>query len=437
MLHITGHNVWVENCVFEQSNGAGISFQGLMDANRSLGERMNITLYNCEIKDNGQIGFNGINIYGLLMENCLISGNNVKGFNIDWEGGGGKFMYCRDALFDRCVVSRNNGPGIWIDFGNEEVEVKNCLLIENGTTGVYYEASYTLHAHDNVLFFNNAVGIGLSTSMGCLIERNLFVGNRSVGFMNGNGTRGVYRIDTPETSPDKNPSHWFPSGQAYWIWSAENTVRNNIFAYNVAQVSGWQDVTEAPYQWPSHLDAPMQAFIAEQGDAMQLHHENNFFVQTSASTPLFSGIFSEQNRTFYTLETLRQVRPDVEAGSRTGQIAFADRNALDLRIPANSEAVQMGCYPQGEVPGVKLGLTGTNDVKTVPTGQYRIYPTLVKDNLTITGAENGTIFIVNTSGVVLYSTNRAKITESVSMGNYPKGVYFVRVNGNVTKIIKK
>jgi hypothetical protein len=33
---------------------------------------------------------------------------------------------------------------------------------------------------------------------------------------------------------------------------------------------------------------------------------------------------------------------------------FADWKNLDLRVPADSPLLSRGCYPKGEVPGVKL-----------------------------------------------------------------------------------
>jgi hypothetical protein len=35
---------------------------------------------------------------------------------------------------------------------------------------------------------------------------------------------------------------------------------------------------------------------------------------------------------------------------------FADWKNLDLRVPADSPLLSRGCYPKGEVPGVKLGV---------------------------------------------------------------------------------
>ena len=35
---------------------------------------------------------------------------------------------------------------------------------------------------------------------------------------------------------------------------------------------------------------------------------------------------------------------------------FADAKNIDLRVPADSPVIKMGCYPKGEVPRVKLGV---------------------------------------------------------------------------------
>ena len=37
------------------------------------------------------------------------------------------------------------------------------------------------------------------------------------------------------------------------------------------------------------------------------------------------------------------------------QFHVKDYSALDLRVPADSPAVKMDCYPRGTVPNVRLG----------------------------------------------------------------------------------
>jgi len=58
--------------------------------------------------------------------------------------------------------------------------------------------------------------------------------------------------------------------------------------------------------------------------------------------------------------SLEAVRGELhlEEGSEVGDVRFADWNALDLRVPGDSPVVALGCYPQGEVPGVRLGVGG-------------------------------------------------------------------------------
>ena len=50
-----------------------------------------------------------------------------------------------------------------------------------------------------------------------------------------------------------------------------------------------------------------------------------------------------------------QAELKLEHGSRVAEFKFADYLTRDFRVPADSPALKMGCYPEGEVPGAKLG----------------------------------------------------------------------------------
>ena len=58
--------------------------------------------------------------------------------------------------------------------------------------------------------------------------------------------------------------------------------------------------------------------------------------------------------------TLEQVQTELklEQNSVSAPAIFCDFWALDLRVPADSEAMKRGCYPRGAIPGVKLGTYG-------------------------------------------------------------------------------
>ena len=105
---------------------------------------------------------------------------------------------------------QNRGHGIWFDIGNEDCTVRNCLIADNEDAGIFYEISFGLHAHDNVIIGNGlagtpgdvgrpASGISISSSPGCVVERNLLVGNKE-GFNFREADRRTPRIDSPRGS---------------------------------------------------------------------------------------------------------------------------------------------------------------------------------------------------------------------------------------------
>ena len=58
------------------------------------------------------------------------------------------------------------------------------------------------------------------------------------------------------------------------------------------------------------------------------------------------------------IRNLDDVRAELKF-EREGQAAefrVEDYQARDFRVPVDSPALKMGCYPRGEVPGVRLGV---------------------------------------------------------------------------------
>jgi hypothetical protein len=45
----------------------------------------------------------------------------------------------------------------------------------------------------------------------------------------------------------------------------------------------------------------------------------------------------------------------VDQHSKCAEVHFKDYSALDFRVPSDSPAVRMDCYPRGTVPNVRLG----------------------------------------------------------------------------------
>jgi len=233
-------------------------------------------------------------------------------------------------------------------------------------------------------YWGRGSGIMISDSIGCVVERNLIVGNGGAGFAYRDQRRTTPRLDRPETSADQEPDHWLLASRPntrnpeYWVWNQKHTIRNNIFAYNEAsQLHGWFDVQDARHLPRSKQQAARQnrsegvplddkttvPYLAKEGEEpvgrclenLQLHHENNYFARLSEQKLFIWGV-PWRNPVEYT--NLAKVAEDLlglEKGGVEKPITFADYHALDFRIPVDSEALKMKCYPQGEVPLVRLG----------------------------------------------------------------------------------
>lgn len=351
----------IEDCTFESANSSGATFAA-----------KGLIVRRCVFRDNGQLGFGAARAHDLLMSECTVINNNVKGFSRGWEAGGDKLVLCRGAVLERCQFLRNRGNGVWFDIGNENCTVRNCLIAGNEDAGIFYEISDGLHAHDNVIVGNGfaetpgswgaGTGISLSSSPNCLIERNLIVGNRE-GFNFREQDRKTPRIDDEKEQA---------------IWNHDEQIRNNVFAQNRdAQVWGWFDVDDGRH-WPRTLqDAAERAkgksarkraakdqanAIAGERDGLNLEtlaiaFENNLYDARPWQGLFHWGVEWKRHKRYAKLDDVR-AELKFENEGQAAEFTVLNDAARDFRVPPDSPALKLGCYPKGEVPGVRLGTVG-------------------------------------------------------------------------------
>ena len=141
---INGDHNELADCIIEYANSAGLAVGGARD----------VAIRRCVIQYNGQLGFGASHAHGLLISDCTIRGNSTKGWNRDWEAGGSKICLSRGVVVEHSRFIENRGTGLWFDIGNEDATVRNCLIADNEAAGIFYEISFGLHAHDNVIVGN-------------------------------------------------------------------------------------------------------------------------------------------------------------------------------------------------------------------------------------------------------------------------------------------
>jgi hypothetical protein len=328
----SGDHATVADCIFEYTNASGATFTG-----------KEIVVRNCTFQHNGQLGFGASRAHGLRLTGCTVRHNNTKGFDRGWEAGGDKICLTRGAVLENSVFIENRGNGIWFDIGNEDCEVRNCLIADNENAGIFYEISYGLHAHDNVI-----VGISLSSSPSCTIERNLILGNKE-GFNFREQLRSTPRIDNRKSEP---------------VWNHDQTIRHNVLAFNRdAQVWGWFDVADERH-WPKSMQMaqpapkpPAEKSAPPTGlslEDLKLTFEGNLYWPGPGQDLFNWGVTWKKCRRYANLDDLRK-ELTVDHRSEVIEFHVKDYSALDFRVPPDCPAVITGCYPQGAVPGVKLG----------------------------------------------------------------------------------
>ena len=334
-VEFSGNHLVVEDCLFEHTNASGAAFRG-----------EDIMVRRCTFQYNGQLGFGTGRAHRLQLTGCTVRNNNIKGFNRGWEAGGNKICLSRGVVLEHSTFIENWGNGIWFDIGNEDCTVHNCLIVHNDDAGIFYEISYGLHAYDNVIVGNGlagtpgtwgaSAGISISSSPNCLVERNLLIGNKE-GFNFREQTRSTPRINSRKSEP---------------VWNHDNIIRNNVIAYNRdAQTWGWFDVSDNRH-WP--VQANESADKLSLGKLSLTLRDNLYFAEPGAE--LFNwGVTWKKNKRY---ENLKQVQEELglEKDSNVAEPGFEDLSSMDLRVPADSPAITMRCYPQGNVPGVQLGI---------------------------------------------------------------------------------
>ncbi len=335
-VELAGNHVTVEDCIFEYTNSSGAEVTG-----------EGITLRHCTFHHNGQLGFGASRAHRLHLIDCVCRNNNTKGFDRGWEAGGNKICLSRDVVLEHSAFVENRGNGIWFDIGNEDCQVRNCLIASNEDAGIFYEISYGLHAHDNVIIDNGfafspgawgaAAGICLSSSPGCLIERNLLIGNKE-GFNFREQTRSTPRLD----------------GGSEPVWNHDQTIRNNVLAYNRdAQVWGWFDIADERH-WPKAMQTNSVGEGKLSLEDLHLTFGHNFYAPGPGQGLFNWGVTWKRHKKYNDLDLVRE-QLALAQGSKVGAFHIQDYFGDDFRVPADSRAIEMGCYPKGTVPGVRLG----------------------------------------------------------------------------------
>ena len=146
-----GTNNLIEDCVVQHTAMVGLAMIG-----------DNHVVRRCAMNHNGQQGFKSPGSENVLIEDSETSYNNCipwKRVSPSFQSGGFKVAVAHKVKFLRHTAIGNDGPGLWFDISNDEMEVANCYAADNRHSGVMNEISYRIHVHDSVFVNNKGGGV--------------------------------------------------------------------------------------------------------------------------------------------------------------------------------------------------------------------------------------------------------------------------------------
>jgi hypothetical protein len=359
------HNL-IEDCSVQFTAGAGIE---LRNQDRTV-------LRRCLMNSNGQEGLGADRCQKLLIEDSETSNNNrVPGKTINpfWESGAFKVCRSLKTRFVRHQAHGNLGP-MWFDISNDESEVANSFVSGNLCfAGVQNEVSFAIHVHDCVLVNNMGGGIGISESPEATIERNILIDNDQGGVRFRDLNRGCVNYYNPKWGPLTNKvAHCLRGARVVNNVFFNNRDAQVFFASNLQKefrtipmrLLQPEVLTKQFYAWTRDKDdTPLPIGLCLETLGMTL---NNNVYWSDKETPLAfwgsinvdktSGVRNAKTVLSHADIHAMRSRDGLEKDGVVMDPQFADWKKLDLRIPKNSPLMKMGCYPKGEVPGVKLGV---------------------------------------------------------------------------------
>ena len=140
-----------------------------------------------------------------------------------------------------------------------------------------------------------------------------------------------------------------------------------MLAYNRdAQVWGWFDIDDERH-WPKLMQ---EGSIKKQGQTdsnpameppsdsaladLKLNFRDNIYCPGPGHGLFNWGVTWKRHKRYLDLDAVHS-ELSFGRGSRVVDIGIKDFHKLDLRVSIDSPAIQMQCYPKGNVPGARLG----------------------------------------------------------------------------------
>ncbi|MES1024040.1 right-handed parallel beta-helix repeat-containing protein [Gloeocapsa sp. BRSZ] len=131
------------------------------------------------ISYNGRQGVSGVYAHRMLVENNVLSHNNIENFSKNWDSAGIKTIWTDGLVWRNNLVERNNGIGLWIDESTTNSTVVNNVVRRNDSIGIMFEISHEAIIASNLVHENAPAGIMVLNASSARIYNNTLARNHA------------------------------------------------------------------------------------------------------------------------------------------------------------------------------------------------------------------------------------------------------------------
>ena len=351
---------WVfDNNEVSYNNGTGVQFSGYNNIMRDN-----------KLNDNGCNGAmssfeaeNWATPQNLLVENNEFKRNNWKGYPQTWAAAGYKLGWCTYSTFRNNTFVDNDGPGLWFDWCNYEVDIYDNYFDNNSFQALRLEICQYMDVYNNV-FLNTRpeptiFHQGAIYSMGdhIRIANNFFYNNGSAIHLWNAGFPSQPTNDIPVTyyGTEDNEIYnniFYDNNGAYHFSNASPD--SNTFDYNIYDgVGGYKG---GVYTGAGYADADYWrwGYTGEQvhsGRAAYLFHDfgSNFFVlYTSGSFGITSAPYKAEGW-FYVPSVGSINNMKIFDGDKKLTVTAADTGSVTVNVSGSTTSVSRDAWHSFEM----------------------------------------------------------------------------------------
>ncbi|PPS44235.1 right-handed parallel beta-helix repeat-containing protein [Chroococcidiopsis sp. TS-821] len=131
------------------------------------------------ISYNGHQGVSGVYAHRMLLENNVLSHNNIENFNKHWAAAGAKTIWTDGVVWRGNVVENNNSIGLWLDESTTNSTLVNNVVRNNDGNGISMEISHRAIIASNVIHDNAPAGIIVLNSSSARVYNNTLARNHA------------------------------------------------------------------------------------------------------------------------------------------------------------------------------------------------------------------------------------------------------------------